>query len=446
MIIFLKSKNKITLRIYKTLLANSFGLFLNVISQISIIPVYISYWGVTQYGEWILLSAIPAYLTSGDLGFCAAAANKISIYGSKGDKKNAKIVFQSGLLLLSLIILFLLIVTSLSLSIIDIRKILNLQIISELDTKYIIGLLSLQIILTIPGELINGGYRSVGRFSEYILTNNVFKLVEFGMVITIITMDGGPLYIALIFFIIRLSFMIYTAFKLRKYAKWLSYGYNFASLNIIKELFKPAAAFAVFPVGNAILSQGVIIAIGAKFDPLVVVTFNTIRVLTRFIITICGMISNSIMSEITFAYGSEDYTLLRNLFRNSIKFIILISMFSIIFLYFFQSEIFTLWMGSKFYYDQNLFFYMLIATFFASLWKNNLTIISACNKHVNISLIYIVSSILLVLLISYCSFINSLISVSILLLIYDILMMVITFKIAFILSHYKIISNINLTF
>ena len=175
MIIFLKSKNKITLRIYKTLLANSFGLFLNVISQISIIPVYISYWGVTQYGEWILLSAIPAYLTSGDLGFCAAAANKISIYGSKGDKKNAKIVFQSGLLLLSLIILFLLIVTSLSLSIIDIRKILNLQIISELDTKYIIGLLSLQIILTIPGELINGGYRSVGRFSEYILTNNVFK-------------------------------------------------------------------------------------------------------------------------------------------------------------------------------------------------------------------------------------------------------------------------------
>jgi len=55
-------------RLKKGFSANSFGFFVNLFIQVFTIPVLILYWGVDLYGEWLIISAIPAYLNFTNLG------------------------------------------------------------------------------------------------------------------------------------------------------------------------------------------------------------------------------------------------------------------------------------------------------------------------------------------------------------------------------------------
>ena len=80
---------KIISRLFSGGLANIFGQIVTVIIQLISIPLLLAYWGVNLYGEWLLLSAIPVYLSMSDLGFGSVAANQMTMLMAKGDKKSA---------------------------------------------------------------------------------------------------------------------------------------------------------------------------------------------------------------------------------------------------------------------------------------------------------------------------------------------------------------------
>jgi hypothetical protein len=55
-------------RIYLALAAGAFGQFVTIGSQVLLTPLYFLYWGAAKYGEWLLISTIPAYLAMADFG------------------------------------------------------------------------------------------------------------------------------------------------------------------------------------------------------------------------------------------------------------------------------------------------------------------------------------------------------------------------------------------
>ena len=49
------------------------------IIQLGSVPILLHAWGATKYGDWLLLSAIPSYLTLSDLGLGAASGSDMSM-------------------------------------------------------------------------------------------------------------------------------------------------------------------------------------------------------------------------------------------------------------------------------------------------------------------------------------------------------------------------------
>src|SRR5712664_3378586 len=71
------------------------GPVVTAIVQIVSVPVFLHFWGVKLYGEWLILSAIPTYLMLSDMGFGSVAGNDMTMRVAAGDRDGALETFQS---------------------------------------------------------------------------------------------------------------------------------------------------------------------------------------------------------------------------------------------------------------------------------------------------------------------------------------------------------------
>src|SRR5579863_7074061 len=96
-------KNGVARRLVRGFGAAALGPIVTTIVQLVSVPVLLHYWGTVKYGDWLLLSAIPSYLTLSDLGFGDASGSDMTMRVASGDRQGALETFQSSWVLLSLV-------------------------------------------------------------------------------------------------------------------------------------------------------------------------------------------------------------------------------------------------------------------------------------------------------------------------------------------------------
>ena len=124
-------------RLIKSFGANTVGQGLNIVVQLFSIPLYLSAWGTHLYGEWLLLTTIPAYLIMSDMGLTSVAGNNMTMQVGSTDRSTALATFQSTWLFLSLIS-FLLIIIVLIISSLPMAIWLNLTLLGQENANMIL--------------------------------------------------------------------------------------------------------------------------------------------------------------------------------------------------------------------------------------------------------------------------------------------------------------------
>src|ERR1700742_3967274 len=82
-------------RLLKACAATALGPMVTVASQLVSVPALLTFWGTQKYGEWLILSSIPVYLSMSDLGFGSVAANEMAMQVAAGKKHDARETFHS---------------------------------------------------------------------------------------------------------------------------------------------------------------------------------------------------------------------------------------------------------------------------------------------------------------------------------------------------------------
>src|SRR4030088_3738187 len=75
----------------------------SAIIQLIQVPVFLHFWSVPLYGEWMILNSIPAYLSFSNIGFGSVAGNEMTMMVARNDRDGALRVFQSCWWLISFI-------------------------------------------------------------------------------------------------------------------------------------------------------------------------------------------------------------------------------------------------------------------------------------------------------------------------------------------------------
>ena len=61
-----KANGSVTHRLMRGFGANALGPVVTAIIQLGSVPIFLHAWGAAKYGDWLLLSAIPSYLSLSD--------------------------------------------------------------------------------------------------------------------------------------------------------------------------------------------------------------------------------------------------------------------------------------------------------------------------------------------------------------------------------------------
>src|SRR5690348_383144 len=84
-------------------IVNWVGRLTSTIIQLIQVPVFLHFWNPPLYGEWMIVNAIPAYLSFSNFFFKQKTAYEMTMMVSRDDRDGALRIFQSCWWLISLI-------------------------------------------------------------------------------------------------------------------------------------------------------------------------------------------------------------------------------------------------------------------------------------------------------------------------------------------------------
>src|SRR5579871_4411753 len=122
-------------RLFFGFLSNVISKFATSLIQLIQVPVFLHFWSVPLYGEWMIVTAIPTYLSLSNMGFGNVAGNEMTMMTARGDQENALSVFQSCWWLISIVCTLGMFVLGGALYFFPVAERLNLHEIGSTDSK-----------------------------------------------------------------------------------------------------------------------------------------------------------------------------------------------------------------------------------------------------------------------------------------------------------------------
>ncbi|QNE32734.1 teichoic acid transporter [Sphingomonas sp. NBWT7] len=291
-------------RLGRTLGAQSYAQIVTIAVQLGLVPVLLSVWGVRGYGTWLLLSAIPAYLSFSDLGFTFVAKNEMVMAVARGQRDAAVATFQSIFALLCVGAPLLLVASAIGAGSVDLPALLSLKRGDGAAEQCALVLLIGTVLVYQFFLLVCAGIRAENRPASEAMWAASGRLAEGAAIGGAALAGGGFVAAAAGGLAMRIALTIGAYRWLRRRTAWLRLGFAAARRGEIARLWRPAIAYTAMPVAQALLIQGPVLIVGALLGPASVVVLATSRTLARLGTAATNMVNNSFVSEYSALAGA----------------------------------------------------------------------------------------------------------------------------------------------
>ncbi len=364
----------------------------STITQLVQVPLFFHFWAASVYGNWLIVSAIPTYLTFSSIGFGNVASNEMTMLNSAGDREGALGVFQSCWWLISIICAAVGMLLVLVLYLVPAASLLNIHAISESDTKWIIVYLGLSVLLGQLEQLMSAAYTCVARYAFGSFLKSVISLAAFCASMVPIVLGYGPRTMALVYAIASALGTLTLVLFVRKDIPWIEFGWKHARFSEIRRLASPAFAFMGFPIGIALNLQGTLIAVGYALGPVDVAIFASARTVSRVALQMVQMVNATFWPELSLAYGAKDVALTRTLHRRACQLALVIAVFVVAGMMTVGPYFLHHWTGGHVPPSRPLLAILLLVVVLYSLWSTSSTLAAATNQHQRLAAWYIVAT------------------------------------------------------
>ena len=375
-------------RVMRGLSATALSPIATALIQLGSVPLLLHAWGAARYGDWLLLSAVPTYLTLSDLGFGDASGSDMSMRVAANDKPGALRTFQSSWVLVTLVSFSALLLASISVWWIPWQHWLRLSSVSNFQAATIVLVLAAYVVMAQQNGVAESGYRCDGHFATGSLYGAILRLTEVGAATAVAALRGSLLAAAITYLVVRILGTITYALLLKRESPWIHYGIRHAQLETIKEMIAPAFGFMAFPIGQALSLQGFTIVIGAILGPVAVVSFSTLRTLSRLNMQLVLMFKHALWPELSRAFGAGDISLARRLHRHACQASLGVSILGGALLWVLGPFVYRLWIRQDITFDATCFHILLLGVVTNSLWDTSAVIPMSINSHCRIAVTY----------------------------------------------------------
>jgi O-antigen/teichoic acid export membrane protein len=364
----------------------------STIIQLIQVPVFLHFWTVPVYGEWMILNSIPSYLSFSNIGFGSVAGNEMTMMVAREDRQGALRVFQSCWWFIAMICSAVIALLSIILYYVPAARLLKIHDINPSDAKWIIFYLGVSVMLGQFEQLLQSAYRCIGRYPYGTFIKSIFSLSAFTCMILAVVFHAGPRFTALVFACANVTGTALLCILVRRDIPWIEYGWKHARFAEIRALARPAIAFMGFPIGNALNLQGTLLAVGYALGPTAVVVFGTARTVSRVALQMVQMVNSTFEPEMSIAYGAKNFPLVRSLLRRAcqlaliVAFVIVLGMMSV------GPWFLHHWTGGHVPPSRVLLDILLLVVILYALWSTSSVLMTSTNQHQRLATYYVLGT------------------------------------------------------
>lgn len=377
--------------IRRTIVANLFGVGVNLLNQIVLVPFYLVCWGKSLYADWIVISAFTVFFSMSDIGLNSVIQNRFSIKYAENNISECNKLLTINTVIVTMIFLVSLIGCIIYLCGFDVVKQMGLHELNRGDASFVFIMLLAQIFVGMYSGIENAVFKATRHTDQAVYFDQTAKLAYVGIIFACLCLKVDVTYMVVL---ICLPNIILVCFKHWRGKKYFSYKFLFADIDFkyVRHLILPSVGFLSFPLGNAIILQGYTLLVNKFFGVESVVLYNTTRTMCNFAKTLLSTVQQSVWPEYSIAYGKKDFERMRQLHRKTLKTAMMGITIIAIGLMILGPYIYAIWTKGQVIFDYQLMVAFLVVLFFNNLWLSSSVTLMATNNHIQLGLWFVLSS------------------------------------------------------
>jgi len=386
-------------RIIQGIGANGFGQAVTLLIQIASVPIMIHAWGVELYGEWVTLSALPAYLVLSNIGLTSTAGNSLAMLAEKDDQQRHMLeIYQSTWVMVNAVSFGVLALLAAIILNFNLKSVFDFKLTSNLEFNFTLIVLLLNVAMSMQTGIFEIAFRAIKKNPFAIFFSTLIRLFEW-IAATIIVLRGESfLAVAIGMSVIRLLGNLCFWIVLRNSRSPLKVGIHYASFKHIKQLLRPALASMCFPLGLSLSMQGMILLINNQVGSAAVTLFSVYRTFTRVPVQIGNSITQAVAPEISYLTGNNELTKAKGLIMKTLLNCVVLGLLTTLAIIFMGEYVIDLWVAKKIDHNTNLLIILAFAGFTHIILQPVWVAQMAINKHIQFAFLFLIISLLTLIL------------------------------------------------
>ena len=273
------------------------------------VPLLIWFLGVDRYGDWILLSTIPSWISLASFSLGSVSSNVISLHASSGRIDVARQVYSTTLFALAIIFALGSVVVLAGVALLYASPLPGTapRWADSGDELRAVALLSLSVLVGFFAEPFLSRLRAVGKADVGIVLSALSPWIETACMIVAMALNLGLSGVAAAVFIGKVVFCAMAWLASRAAHPAIHFHVADVQPSMVPGLLRSGMAFQAFPLGQALSNQALLLAVDAAMGATAVAVFATARTIARLGIQLMELVTHSAWPEISLLIGSAQH-------------------------------------------------------------------------------------------------------------------------------------------
>lgn len=322
---------------------------ITIVTQLMIVPLTINYVNPTQYGIWLTLSSIIAWIGFFDLGFGNGMRNKVAEAKAKGDIELAKQYVSTTYYAVGVIVLGLFVSVEILNLFLNWPSILKVDVIYQEELKKVFAILTsffcLDMVVKLFKSLLNADQRP-GAASWIDVVGHLFSL---GVIFLLTKISEGSLVRLAAFYsgIPAITVLVVSAYAY-KFTRYRQYSPSLRSVRkpLIKDILNVGIQFFVIYICMLVIFQIINVVISRELGPDAVTEYNIAHKYYNIAFSVMAIILTPFWSAFTDAYHKQDYQWMRKV-KRFLEIIWLLELLVVVIMILIAPWFFGIWIGDS---------------------------------------------------------------------------------------------------
>ncbi len=366
---------------------------INAVGQIVLVPLFLSRWTSTAYGEWLALTAVVTYLSNLDLGMNSATRNALLAAWARGDLEEYKRIQGSSLAFYVPMAAAFTVLAILATSVFPIAAWMRLSEVPPTAVRWIVVTLTARIMWQMSGAQIWNTYRNTGNMARTQWIYNVHTLVGTGATAATLLLGGDALQVAVFSSAPLLLTVSLTWLALRRTHRQYLPSLRFARMNVIRSLITPSLLFGVIMLAAAAGAHGPVVIVSRMLGGVAVALMVTTRTVSNLIRQVVQTLLESVWPEMTRLEAVGATETLRRTHRLLIGVSACLCAAAAVVLWFEGPAIMVIWTRGKLNPDPALLRIFLVGAYLQVAWVASSTVTLSMSRHASLARSYVAAAV-----------------------------------------------------